>query len=49
LVRRVEIAVEPMIELTPRQRKKLNAEVERVSAFFGREASLLIGPLPDSG
>jgi hypothetical protein len=49
LVRRVEIAVEPIVALTPRQRKKLEAEVARAGAFFGREASLTIGTLADSG
>jgi hypothetical protein len=49
LVRRVEIAVEPIVALTPRQRKKLEAEVARAGEFFGREATLTTGTLADSG
>ena len=49
LVRRVEVAVEPIIALTPRQLKNLDAEVARVGKFYGREASLAIGPLKETG
>jgi hypothetical protein len=48
-VRRVEVAVEPIIALTPRQLKNLDAEVARVGEFYGREASLTIGPLKETG
>jgi hypothetical protein len=43
--RRLEIAVEPIVELTARQRKQLHAEAARVGAFFGRDASLKIAAL----
>ena len=48
-VRRVEVSVEPIITLTPRQLKSLDAEVARVGEFYSREASLKIGPLVASG
>lgn len=49
LPRRVEVAVEPIIALTPTQRRHLDLEVARVGEFFGREAPLTIGPLSESG
>jgi DNA glycosylase AlkZ-like len=43
--RRIEVTVEPTEELTARQHRRLEAEVARVGAFFGTDASLAIGRL----
>ena len=43
--RRVGITVETTAELTPRQQRRLRAEVERVGAFLQAEASLTLGVL----
>lgn len=42
---RTKIRVEPFARLTKAQRTDLEAEAERMGAFFERPATLSIGPL----
>jgi hypothetical protein len=48
-MRRVQITLEPVIELTRGQRKNLDIEVAKVGEFFRRDALLTIGPLSETG